>query len=124
MGRGRAAPAAAQRRTVAVIIVTRLGGHAMALNPDLIERAEATPDTVITMLDGHKFVIEEPVEEVVARVRRWRAAVASEAYHLSAEAEEEPDDVDAEPLPTDDMTAHSVLRTGGARVLHLPTRER
>ena len=63
-----------------MIILTRLGGHEMAVNPDLIERAEPTPDTVITMVDGHKLVVAESVDEVVDRVRRWRASVAAEAF--------------------------------------------
>src|SRR5919202_1616625 len=45
-----------------VIILTRLGGHQVALNPDLIERAEPTPDTVLTMFDGHKIVVAESVD--------------------------------------------------------------
>jgi flagellar protein FlbD len=65
-------------------MLTRLGGHAMALNPDLIEKAEATPDTVITMVDGHKLVVTEPVAEVVSLIRLWRASVAAEAFALSA----------------------------------------
>ena len=35
-----------------MIIVTRLNGPPFALNPDLIERADATPDTVLTLVDG------------------------------------------------------------------------
>ncbi|MDQ1717392.1 MAG: Flagellar and Swarming motility protein, partial [Pseudonocardiales bacterium] len=33
-----------------LIILRRLSGPQFALNPDLIERAEATPDTVVTMV--------------------------------------------------------------------------
>jgi flagellar protein FlbD len=66
-----------------VIILTRLGGHELAVNPDLIERAEATPDTVITMVDGHKLVIAESMTELVTRVREWRASVAAEALELT-----------------------------------------
>jgi flagellar protein FlbD len=66
-----------------VIILTRLGGHELAVNPDLIERAEATPDTVITMVDGHKLVIAESLIELVTRVRQWRASVAAEALELT-----------------------------------------
>jgi flagellar protein FlbD len=66
-----------------VIILTRLGGHELAVNPDLIERAEATPDTVITMVDGHKLVIAESVTELMTRVRQWRASVAAEALELT-----------------------------------------
>jgi flagellar protein FlbD len=72
-----------ETRTDAVIMLTRLGGQAMALNPDLIEKAEATPDTVITMVDGHKLVVVESVAEVVSLIRLWRASVAAEAFALS-----------------------------------------
>ena len=37
-----------------MILLTRLNGPPFALNADLIERAEATPDTVITLVDGTK----------------------------------------------------------------------
>ena len=66
-----------------MIILTRLGGHEVAVNPDLIERAEATPDTVLTMIDGHKIVIAEPVDEVVELVRTWRATIAAQGVRAS-----------------------------------------
>jgi len=67
-----------------VIIVTRLGvGLPLAVNPDLIERAESTPDTVITLVDGSKLVVVETLDEVMARVRTWRAAVVAEAYLMA-----------------------------------------
>ena len=70
-----------------MIILTRLGGHALAVNPDLIERAEVTPDTVVTMTDGHKFVIAESLDTLVERVRSWRAGVAAEAYRNVTDAD-------------------------------------
>ena len=67
-----------------MIIVTRLGvGLPLAVNPDLIERAESTPDTVITLVDGSKLVVVETLDEVMARVRTWRAAVVAEAYLMA-----------------------------------------
>ncbi len=60
-----------------MIMLSRLNGLPFALNPDLIERAEATPDTVLTLCDGSKLVIGEPVEELVARVRNYRASILS-----------------------------------------------
>jgi flagellar protein FlbD len=67
-----------------VIILTRLGnGLQIAVNPDLIERAEHTPDTVITLVDGHKLVVEEPLDEVITLIRAWRASVAAEAILLA-----------------------------------------
>ena len=40
-----------------MIIVTRLHGASVAVNCDLIERAEATPDTVLTLVDGSRYVV-------------------------------------------------------------------
>ena len=58
-----------------MITVTRLNGPAFALNPDLIERVEATPDTVIHLVGGTNYVVTESVEEIIGRVRESRAAV-------------------------------------------------
>jgi flagellar protein FlbD len=58
-----------------MITVTRLNGPAFLLNPDLIERVEATPDTVIHLVGGSDYVVRESVDELVARIRESRAAV-------------------------------------------------
>jgi flagellar protein FlbD len=65
-----------------MIIVTRLNGPPFALNPDLIERADATPDTVLTLVDGTKYLIAESVEEVIEAVRQYRASVIALAQHI------------------------------------------
>ena len=65
-----------------MILVTRLNGHPVALNCDLIERAEATPDTVLTLVDGTKYLIADSVEEVLAKVREFRASVIALAQQL------------------------------------------
>ena len=58
-----------------MIMLSRLNGLPFALNPDLLERAEATPDTVLTLCDGSKLVVAESVEELVCRVRDYRASI-------------------------------------------------
>ena len=58
-----------------MITVTRRNGTAFALNPDLIERVEATPDTVITLVSGTRYVVAESVEQIVAEVCQFRASV-------------------------------------------------
>lgn len=60
-----------------MIMLSRLNGLPFALNPDLLERAEATPDTVLTLCDGSKLVVSESVEELVTRVRDYRASILS-----------------------------------------------
>jgi flagellar protein FlbD len=74
-----------------MIIVTRLNGPPFALNPDLIERADATPDTVLTLVDGTKYLIAESVEEVIEAVRTYRASVIAMAQRIdTAPAQQRP----------------------------------
>jgi flagellar protein FlbD len=72
-----------------VILVTRLNGAAFALNPDLVERADCTPDTVITLVDGTKYIISESIPEFIDSVRHYRASLIAQASRI--EAAPEPD---------------------------------
>jgi len=72
-----------------VILLTRLRGAPFALNPDLIERADRTPDTVITLVDGTKYVVSESLAELIDLVVEFRAAVLDATQHPT-EAEAEP----------------------------------
>ena len=58
-----------------MITLTRLSGTQFALNCDLIERVDATPDTVVTLVDGKKYVVAESLDEVISSVRRYRGEV-------------------------------------------------
>jgi flagellar protein FlbD len=69
-----------------MIVVTRLNGASMALNCDLIERAESNPDTVITLVDGTKYVITESIDELIDKVRVFRASVLILAGSLEVAA--------------------------------------
>jgi flagellar protein FlbD len=67
-----------------MITVTRLNGAAFALNPDLIERIEETPDTVITLVDGAKYVVREHLDEIIARVRDAKASVIAMSHLMES----------------------------------------
>lgn len=60
-----------------MITLTRLSGTRFALNSDLIERVDATPDTVISLTDGTKYVVLETLDDVVARVRNFRSEIVA-----------------------------------------------
>jgi flagellar protein FlbD len=68
-----------------MIWVTRLNGNEFVLNADLIEQIEAIPDTVVTLIDGRKYMVAESAYEVVDRVVRFRASIL-DAPHLSVAA--------------------------------------
>jgi uncharacterized protein YlzI (FlbEa/FlbD family) len=67
-----------------VLQLTRLSGPLFALNPDLIERAEATPDTVVTLVNGSKYVIRETLEELVELIQAYRADIIVAAHNAGA----------------------------------------
>ncbi|WP_369018085.1 flagellar FlbD family protein [Thermatribacter velox] len=55
-----------------MIAVTRFNGSVFVVNSDLIETIEATPDTVITLVTGKKYVVQEKVEEVIEKIIEFR----------------------------------------------------
>jgi flagellar protein FlbD len=65
-----------------VITLTRLSGTVFALNSDLIERVDSTPDTVITMIDGTKYVVVESLRDVVDAVKAYRGELIAASAHL------------------------------------------
>ena len=65
-----------------MIHLTRLNGQGFVLNPDLVLKAEATPDTVVTLVDGTKFVVIEPLDVLSDRVLQYRAQVVATAREL------------------------------------------
>ena len=58
-----------------MIWVTRLNGSEIVVNADLIETVESTPDTVLTLVDGKKYVVQENAADVVRRIQAFRASI-------------------------------------------------
>jgi flagellar protein FlbD len=69
-----------------MILLRRLSGPLFTLNPDLIERAEATPDTVVTLIGGNKYVIAESLEELVDLIRDYRARIIAAAETMMVDS--------------------------------------
>lgn len=69
-----------------MILVHRLRGEPLFVNADLVESIETTPDTLLTLVDGRKFMVTESPEEVVERVVGFRAAVLAAAEQLRSRA--------------------------------------
>jgi flagellar protein FlbD len=63
-----------------MVPLTRITGVQFALNPDLIERVDRTPDTIITLVDGTKYIVQEALDEVVLAVLEYRAQVLATAH--------------------------------------------
>jgi flagellar protein FlbD len=66
-----------------MITLTRLSGSVFVLNSDLIERIDSTPDSVVTLIDGKKYVVSETLEQIVAAVRVYRSEVVAFGAQLA-----------------------------------------
>jgi len=55
-----------------MIQLTRINRVPLVLNSDLIEHLESTPDTVISLTNGQKFVVLESAQEVIFKVIEFR----------------------------------------------------
>ena len=60
-----------------MIEVTRLNGMRMILNSDLIKTAEASPDTMLTLIHGEKLIVRESCDEIMEKVLAYRAKLLS-----------------------------------------------
>ena len=66
-----------------MIKLTRLNGGVLHLNADLIATVEHHHDTVLTLVDGKTYVLQDSAEDVVDAVRQYRASVIVAAERLS-----------------------------------------
>lgn len=66
-----------------MIIVQRLTGQQFAINPDLIERIESTPDTIVVLLDGTRYLVAGTLEEIVELVTEYRAAIVARSLRTA-----------------------------------------
>ena len=100
-----------------MITVTRLNGPQLAVNPDLIQRIESTPDTILTLIDGTKYVIEEAPAEVADRIITFRATVVARTLRIAEQ--EDAARADAARAEADDATVAAVtqIRHAGQRTL-------
>jgi flagellar protein FlbD len=58
-----------------MIKLTRLNHTPLIVNSDLIEHIEVTPDTVITLTSGQKYMVLETTEEIIERVISFRQSL-------------------------------------------------
>lgn len=74
-----------------MINVTRLSGEKIVINADLIERVEATPDSVIALTNGSHYVVRESVTELVELIVQFKARVLRVTYEMDKDGEGQPD---------------------------------
>ena len=81
-----------------MIQLTRLNHVPLIVNSDLIEHVEVTPDTVVALTTGQKFLVLESAEDVVDRVIQFRRAILAAGCPLKKDQDLESQG--AEPVST------------------------
>lgn len=68
-----------------MIRVTRLNGVEVVVNAGAIESLEATPDTVVRLVNGRRLAVRETVDEVIEKVIAYQREVRQGPRQASAE---------------------------------------
>ena len=64
-----------------MITLTRLNGSHVCINVFLVEHLEETPDTVVTLTTGRRFVVRESAQEVIEAALRYFARLRQEGVN-------------------------------------------
>jgi flagellar protein FlbD len=68
-----------------MIYLTRLNQVPLVINSDLIEHIEVTPDTVVVLTSGEKYLVLESADEVIERVVQFRHRVFTRQPFVKAQ---------------------------------------
>jgi flagellar protein FlbD len=66
-----------------MIQLKRINHVPVVLNSDLIEHIETTPDTVVSLTNGHKILVLDSPDEIIERVVQFRRAVIAQPFSVS-----------------------------------------
>jgi len=65
----------AQEGWADLIRVKQLNNKEFLINAELIKLVEATPDTIITLINNEKYVVAESMDEIIEKVVEYRRRV-------------------------------------------------
>ncbi len=55
--------------------LSKLNGQELVVNLDIIKTLEATPDTVVSLMNGDRFIVREGIDEVVKRAIDYKRRI-------------------------------------------------
>lgn len=59
-----------------MIKISTLTNQEFYLNCELFEKIEANPNTVITMTNGNKYVVQESIEDILKRINEYKIEIS------------------------------------------------
>ncbi|MFC7880085.1 flagellar FlbD family protein [Isoptericola sp. NPDC057391] len=85
-----------------MIVLTRYSAERIALNADLVTRVENGPDTRVTLIDGSRYIVSEPMDVVIRLIEEYKARVLALARTLPDEPARAPLELVRPAAPTHD----------------------
>ncbi len=58
-----------------MIFLNKLSGEKIMINCDMIELVTENPDTVILMENGHSYIVEESMDEILALIKEYKRSI-------------------------------------------------
>ena len=58
-----------------MITLHKLNGSEFSVNAELVEAVEAIPDTRITLITGNQYIVKEPVDAVIEKIKEYRKQI-------------------------------------------------
>lgn len=58
-----------------MITLIRFDGVEFVVNADLIETVEETPDTIIRLTTGRKYLVKDSMQEIVNKVTKYKQKI-------------------------------------------------
>lgn len=85
--------------------LTRLNNAVVAINPDHVYAADATPDTTLRLIGGEMIIVRESLDELLEKVLEYRRSVRmpmtgdhdGDANAVAVLTQRQPTDSDAPP---------------------------
>jgi len=90
-----------------MITVHKLNKEEIVINADLIETLEASPDTVVTLTTGRKFMVRDKLDDVVAAIVKYKRECHESIRVIAEPALKE--------TPTPEFKGETPARTGSRK---------
>ncbi|MBP3921627.1 MAG: flagellar FlbD family protein [Ruminiclostridium sp.] len=58
-----------------MIFLNKLSGEKIMINCDMIELVTENPDTVVQMENGHSYIVEESMDEILALIKEYKRSI-------------------------------------------------
>ncbi len=79
-----------------MIKVTRLQGDPIVINAEHILLVESTPDTTVTLTNGHRVILKDDVDDLIRNVVQYKQWIMQSVHRTISEKTEEAQDVNSQ----------------------------